>query len=225
MTDGRNVALRVIPNALLASDEPSRRRWPRTCGPRRRVSHPNGVKVLAPRRSRGPARASSPSTSPGRNFAEVIRKGNRTTPHAGPQHRVRAGPVPRRRPRPGPRPRVHPAVQHHGGGRGGEGRGPRPRPPRPGRALRDGLPRAGARPRRGGRPLRAGRRPLPPDHGRRTRAPCPRARRCRCRAASRPGCPRPWTACSCARSTRKVALRLESADAFLAELKDMVRLA
>ena len=78
VADGRNVALRVIPNALLAADglaSAVAADLKAASG----ISHPNGVKVLALIDHEG-QHAVVTEYVPGRNFAEVIRKGNRTTP-------------------------------------------------------------------------------------------------------------------------------------------------
>jgi len=79
VTDGRNVALRLIPNALLASDSLASA-VAADLKSASGVSHPNGVKVLALVDHEG-QHAVVTEYVPGRNFAEVIRKGNRTTPH------------------------------------------------------------------------------------------------------------------------------------------------
>ena len=78
MTDGRNVALRLIPNALLASDSVASA-VAADLKAASGISHPNGVKVLALVDHEG-QHAVVTEYVPGRNFAEVIRKGNRTTP-------------------------------------------------------------------------------------------------------------------------------------------------
>ena len=129
VTDGRDVALRVLPNALFASDglasavAADLRAASASASQRHPGPGPRGSRRPARRGHRVRARPQLRRGHP---------QGKPDDPSAGPQHRVRAGPVSRRRPRPGPRPRVDPAVQHHGGGRGGEGGRPRPRPPRPG---------------------------------------------------------------------------------------------
>ncbi len=78
VADGRNVALRVIPKALLASDALASA-VAADLRAASGVSHPNGVKVLALVDHEG-QHAVVTEYVPGRNFAEVIRKGNRTTP-------------------------------------------------------------------------------------------------------------------------------------------------
>ena len=77
-TDGRNVALRILPPALFASDSLAAA-VAADLKAASGVSHPNGVKVLALVEHEG-AHAVVTEYVPGRNFAEVIRKGNRTTP-------------------------------------------------------------------------------------------------------------------------------------------------
>ena len=79
VTDGRNVALRVIPNALLTSDGLATA-VAADLRAASSVSHPNGVKVLALVDHEGQHAVVTEYVA-GRNFAEVIRKGNRTTPH------------------------------------------------------------------------------------------------------------------------------------------------
>lgn len=79
LTDGRNVALRVIPKALLASESVAAA-VAADLKAASALSHPNGVKVLALVDHDG-QHAVVTEYVPGRNFAEVIRKGNRTTPH------------------------------------------------------------------------------------------------------------------------------------------------
>lgn len=74
--DGRNVALRVLPESLLAADAAAVAADLRAASG---VSHPNGVKVLALVDHEG-QHAVVTEYVPGRTFAEVIRKGNRTTP-------------------------------------------------------------------------------------------------------------------------------------------------
>jgi tetratricopeptide (TPR) repeat protein len=74
--DGRNVALRVLPESLLAADAAAVAADLRAASG---VSHPNGVKVLALVDHEG-AHAVVTEYVAGRTFAEVIRKGNRTTP-------------------------------------------------------------------------------------------------------------------------------------------------
>jgi len=78
VTDGRNVALRVIPNALLAADGLASA-VAADLKAASAVSHPNGVKVLALVDHEGQHAVVTEYVA-GRNFAEVIRKGNRTTP-------------------------------------------------------------------------------------------------------------------------------------------------
>jgi hypothetical protein len=78
VTDGRNVALRIIPAALLASDSLAAA-VAADLKAASALSHPNGVKVLALVDHEG-QHAVVTEYVPGRNFAEVIRKGNRTTP-------------------------------------------------------------------------------------------------------------------------------------------------
>jgi len=78
VTDGRNVALRVLPNALLAKGDLASA-VAADLRAASGVSHPNGVKVLALVDHEG-QHAVVTEYVPGRNFAEVIRKGNRTTP-------------------------------------------------------------------------------------------------------------------------------------------------
>jgi tetratricopeptide (TPR) repeat protein len=77
-TDGRSVALRVIPNALLVSDTLASA-VAADLKAASGVSHPNGVKVLALVEHEGQHAVVTEYVS-GRTFAEVIRKGNRTTP-------------------------------------------------------------------------------------------------------------------------------------------------
>jgi tetratricopeptide (TPR) repeat protein len=79
VTDGRSVALRVIPNALLVS-EALASAVAADLRAASAVSHPNGVKVLALVDHEGQHGVVTEYVA-GRNFAEVIRKGNRTTPH------------------------------------------------------------------------------------------------------------------------------------------------
>ena len=79
VTDGRSVALRVIPNALLASDHLASA-VAADLRAASAVSHPNGVKVLALVDHEGQHGVVTEYVA-GRNFAEVIRKGNRTTAH------------------------------------------------------------------------------------------------------------------------------------------------
>ncbi len=79
IVDGRNVALRVIPNVLFTSEELASA-VAADLRAASGVSHPNGVKVLALVDHEGQHGVVTEYV-PGRNFAEVIRKGNRTTPH------------------------------------------------------------------------------------------------------------------------------------------------
>jgi len=79
VVDGRNVALRVIPNVLFTSNELASA-VAADLRAASSVSHPNGVKVLALVDHEGQHGVVTEYV-PGRNFAEVIRKGNRTTPH------------------------------------------------------------------------------------------------------------------------------------------------
>jgi tetratricopeptide (TPR) repeat protein len=76
--DGRSVALRVIPNALLASDSLAAA-VAEDLKAASAISHPNGIKVLALVDHDGQHAVVTEYVA-GRNFAEVIRKGNRTTP-------------------------------------------------------------------------------------------------------------------------------------------------
>ena len=79
MTDGRNAAMRIIPNALLAQGDLASA-VAADLRAASGISHPNGVKVLALVDHEG-QHAVITEYVPGRNFAEVIRKGNRTTLH------------------------------------------------------------------------------------------------------------------------------------------------
>ena len=78
LADGRSVALRILPPALLA-DAALAAAVAADVKAATRVSHPNGVKVLGLVDHDG-QRAVVSEFVGGRNFAEVIRKGNRTTP-------------------------------------------------------------------------------------------------------------------------------------------------
>ena len=77
LADGRNVALRILPAELIRSeaDAAALAADIKAAG---RISHPNGVKVLGLIDHEG-QRAVVTEFVAGRNFAEVIRKGNRTT--------------------------------------------------------------------------------------------------------------------------------------------------
>ncbi len=77
-TDGRSVALRILPRALLSSEELASA----VAGDLRAaasLSHPNGIKVISLADHEGQPSVITEYVA-GRNFAEVIRKGNRTTP-------------------------------------------------------------------------------------------------------------------------------------------------
>jgi len=78
LSDGRSVALRLIPAELVRSDADAAA-LAADVKAAARVSHPNGVKVLGLIDHEG-RRAVVTELVAGRNFAEVIRKGNRTTP-------------------------------------------------------------------------------------------------------------------------------------------------
>ena len=78
LSDGRSVALRLIPAELVRSDADAVA-LAADVKAAARVSHPNGVKVLGLIDHEG-QRAVVTEYVAGRNFAEVIRKGNRTTP-------------------------------------------------------------------------------------------------------------------------------------------------
>jgi serine/threonine-protein kinase len=78
VTDGRSVALRVLPAAMLSS-EALAAAVASDLRAAAGLSHPNGVKVLALAEHEGQPSVVTEYV-PGRNFAEVIRKGNRTTP-------------------------------------------------------------------------------------------------------------------------------------------------
>ena len=77
-TDGRSVALRVLPNALLVSGDLASA-VAADLRAASGIAHPNGVKVLALADHEGQHAVVTEYVA-GRNFAEVIRKGNRTTP-------------------------------------------------------------------------------------------------------------------------------------------------
>jgi len=74
--DGRDVALRILPADLLAADSAAVAADLRAASG---LSHPNGVKVLALVDHEG-EHAVVTEYVPGRNFAEVVRRGKRTTP-------------------------------------------------------------------------------------------------------------------------------------------------
>ena len=78
LSDGRSVALRLIPPGLLRS-EADAAAFAGDIKAASRVSHPSGVKVLGLIDHEG-QRAVVTEFVAGRNFAEVVRKGNRTTP-------------------------------------------------------------------------------------------------------------------------------------------------
>ena len=78
LSDGRSVALRILPPDLVRSDQDAAA-LAADVKAAARFSHPNAVKVLGLIDHDG-QRAVVGEYVAGRNFAEVIRKGNRTTP-------------------------------------------------------------------------------------------------------------------------------------------------